>query len=72
MSRSRRQLGLVLAAFTLAVLPLPVAGAAVVPAGIQTGTPTQAAVQAHAAAAHSGGAPCNVGIPIIQTRQEDG
>jgi hypothetical protein len=54
-----------LAAIALAALPAAVAQAAVAPAGIQTGTPIQAAVQAQAAAAHQGGAPCNVGIPII-------
>jgi hypothetical protein len=54
-----------LAAIALASLSAAAADAAVAPAGIQRGTPTQAAVQAHAAAAHGGGAPCNVGIPII-------
>jgi hypothetical protein len=53
-----------LAAIALASLPVA-ADAGVVPAGIQAGTPVQAAVQAHAAATHDGGAPCNVGIPII-------
>jgi hypothetical protein len=54
-----------LAAIALAALPAAVAQAAVAPAGIQTGMPIQAAVRAHAATAHGGGAPCNVGIPII-------
>ena len=35
------------------------------PAGVQAGTPTQAAVQAARGRRHRGGAPCNVGIPII-------
>jgi type IV secretion system protein TrbL len=64
-SRSNRQLGLVLAALTIAAVGVPVAGAAVVPAGVQAGRAFQAGVQAHAATARKGGAPCNVGIPII-------
>ena len=54
-----------LAVMALASLSAAAADAAVAPAGIQRGMPIQAAVRAHAAAAHGGGAPCNVGIPII-------
>jgi hypothetical protein len=54
-----------LVAIALSSLSVAAADAAVAPAGIQRGTLIQAAVQAQAAAAHGGGAPCNVGIPII-------
>jgi type IV secretion system protein TrbL len=62
---SRPPIAGLLVAIALAALAAPAAQAAVVAAGVQAGTPTQAAVQADAAAAHGGGAPCNVGIPII-------
>jgi hypothetical protein len=50
----------------LAVLAFAVgrAAAAPVPAGVQQGTPTQAAVPAHDAA-KKGSAPCNVSIPVV-------
>jgi hypothetical protein len=51
-------------AITLTALAPPEALAAVVPAGVQAGTPTQAANATHGAT-HGGGAPCNVGIPVI-------
>jgi hypothetical protein len=66
MSPPRRSaLWVLLVAVTLAALSVAPAGAVVVPAGVQAGTAVQAAVQVQAAAAHGGGAPCNVGIPII-------
>jgi hypothetical protein len=65
MRRSRRTaIAMRLVAITLTALAPPAAGGAVVPAGVQAGTATQAATATHTAT-HSGGAPCNVGIPII-------
>jgi hypothetical protein len=55
---------MLLAAIALTAVAAPAALAAVVPAGVQAGTPTQAASATHAAT-HGGGAPCNVGIPVI-------
>jgi hypothetical protein len=60
----RTPIAALLVAITLTAMAAPAALAAVVPAGVQAGTPTQAASTTHAAT-HGGGAPCNVGIPVI-------